>query len=282
MTWSVRSDAFIWNRSTGTSHEHCGRRSLRSSLSTDPAGPAVTRGFLPQNSKFQTVCVLTMVKFILSSLLLLLLLLVDGTAFVPPQYQRILTRVFATVDVEAASTKLLWEILEEQAAKPILNLSGIEDAPSEESVEEDTSEWDDGQRWEATEKALRDLDIECGEFLDKCPQLYRLETSAIVSTAEWLMEEGLGTAIQAEPRVLSYKCDDVQYGSEFLLNMMMGVPISPALADQLLLSGIDGGLQERAAKAALGNAGDATYKANQQVAGDAAATLNALKNRKRM
>jgi hypothetical protein len=190
------------------------------------------------------------------------------------------------VDIEAASGKLLWEVLEERQAQPVLNLSKRDDAPSPDSNNEivvDTSEWDQGQRWSETKKGLQALDIISSPLLlQKCPQLYRLESSQVIQTAAWLIEKGGfdATFIISEPRVLSYKCCDVEYGLEFLQQMLMSTSFGPAFLGPLLLSGIDGGLQERAVQEALGAAGDATYNANQRIAGDAAATLKSLQQKR--
>jgi hypothetical protein len=91
-------------------------------------------------------------------------------------------------------------------------------------------------------------------------------------------EEGFGLSyVIQEPRVLSYKCNDVDYGLEFLKQMTMSNSL--ALLVPLLISGIEGGLQERAVQEALGAAAEATYNANQRIAGDAAAALKALKRK---
>jgi hypothetical protein len=70
-------------------------------------------------------------------------------------------------------------------------------------------------------------------------------------------------------------------GLDFISTMLMISKDNEAalgmLIPPLLLSGIDGGLQERAVQEALGAAGDATYGANRRIAGDAAAALNQLK-----
>ena len=47
----------------------------------------------------------------------------------------------------------------------------------------------------------------------------------------------------------------------------------------LFLSGINGGIQERSVRKALGEASKATYNTNQQIAGDVAVTLKAVRNR---
>ena len=52
-------------------------------------------------------------------------------------------------------------------------------------------------------------------------------------------------------------------------------------APQLLLTGVDGGIQEQAVSAALGAAADATSKASQTIAGDAMATLQSIKKQQR-
>jgi hypothetical protein len=179
----------------------------------------------------------------------------------------------AKIDTEAASAKLTWEVLEERMARPVLDLSTNHEDLLENgkpSLAVETSEWDQGQMWSETRKGLLALGISSpDEFLIKCPQLYRLESSQVLKTSKWLIEqEGFGVAyVLREPRVLSYTLADVQYGLEFL----QLVPLLP--------SGIEGGLQERAVKEALGSAAEATSNANQRIAGDIVATTKALKQK---
>jgi hypothetical protein len=187
------------------------------------------------------------------------------------------------INIENASAKLQWEILEERMARPVLDLSKnceeiIENEKSDLRVS--TNDWDQGQKWSETSKGLLALGVSSpDELLLKCPQLYRLEPSLVLETSKWLIQqEGFGvTYIIQEPRVLSYKRADVEYGLEFLQLMTMSTSL--ALLVPLLLSGIEGGLQERAVKEALGAAAEATCNANQRIAGDAAATLKSLKRK---
>ncbi|KAI2495526.1 ALG6 [Fragilaria crotonensis] len=195
----------------------------------------------------------------------------------------LIVRNLARIDIQAASAKLQWEILEERMARPVVDLSKnreeiIENEKS--ALQDDTSDWDQGQRWSETSTGLLALGLSSpDELLLTCPQLYRLETSQILETSKWLIQqEGFGvTYIVQEPRVLSYKRTDVEYGLEFLKLMTMSTSL--ALLVPLLLSGIEGGLQERAVNEALGAAAEATYNANQRIAGDAAATLKSLKQK---
>jgi hypothetical protein len=218
--------------------------------------------------------------------LLSLLLFSYSDAFVlrvqPLNFQALRTAVHAAnIDIEAASTKLLWEVLEERHAQPVLNLSQREVSPETDDAIVETSDWDQGQRWSETTEGLQALEISPHLLLDQCPQLYRLESSQVLETAAWLIQEGFGaTYVISEPRVLSYKCCDAEYGLEFLQQMLMSTSFAPAFLAPLLLSGIEGGLQERAIQEALGAAGDATYNANQRIAGDAAATLKAFKQKR--
>lgn len=208
------------------------------------------------------------------------------------------------VDVEAAAAQLLWEAIEEKESRPVLNLSrrdtgSISSAlslgsPSEpqsnsSNTDQNSDNWNHGNMWSETEKGLQVLGFNIVEdgptLLEACPQLYRLETAMVLETAAWCIDTGFDIDyILQEPRILSYKCDDVAYGLEFIMTMLMlkdhdslqlGVIVPP-----LLLSGIDGGLHERAVQKALGDASDATYSANQRIAGDAAATLTQLKQKR--
>lgn len=89
-----------------------------------------------------------------------------------------------------------------------------------------------------------------------------------------------------EPCLLSFRCSDVAYGVEFLGTMMMmtsadAVVAACATSPAFLLSGIQGGIQERAVEKALGAAGSATSAANQKIVGDAVQSWNQIQQRKR-
>jgi hypothetical protein len=192
-----------------------------------------------------------------------------------------LKSLYHAVDMDAVSAKLSWEVIDERMSRPILDLSSNRDElQNNQLLPIDTSAWDQGQRWSETKEGLHALDLSSADqLLKKCPQLYRLESTQILETARWIIQkEGFGLPyVMKEPRVLSYKCNDVDYGLEFLKQMTMSNSL--ALLVPLLISGIEGGLQERAVQEALGAAADATYNANQRIAGDAAATLKALKRK---
>jgi len=195
--------------------------------------------------------------------------------------------------VEAALPELIWEKFKRQEQRAVLNLSERESSPEEFLVErKDTSTWDQGQRWRETEQRLSNFlednsKQQQGDFLlNRCPQLYRLESDQVLKTAIWLVDEFSVHYVLQEPRLLLYKCSDVQYGLEFLSTMMM--MSSPSFVTKskaglfppaLFLNGVDGGIQERAVKRSLGEAGDATYAAKREIAIDTAATLKALKRK---
>lgn len=189
----------------------------------------------------------------------------------------------AKINIEAASAKLEWEVLEERMTRPVLDLSTNQEELLENgrlTLQIDTTDWDEGQRWSETRKGLLESGISSpDEFLIECPQLYRLESSQVLETSKWLIErEGFGVAYVVQvPRVLSYKRADVEYGLEFLQLMTMSTSL--ALLVPLLLSGIEGGIQERAVKEALGSAAEATCNANQRIAGDVVATLKSMKQK---
>jgi hypothetical protein len=192
-----------------------------------------------------------------------------------------------SVSIQHVSDKLLWEILEDRQRSPVLDLSrcqtSLED-PTEPTLS--TVEWDQGQLWEKTQQGLRELGlVVLDALLDSSPQLYRLQPDVVLETAGWLVQEFDVDFIKQEPKLLTYKCSDVKYGLNFMSQMMMSelnsTKLACCVAPGLLLSGIDGGLQERAVKKALGEAGDATYQANQRIVGDAATAWNELKNRRK-
>lgn len=244
------------------------------------------------------------------SLLDLLLLLTEGaTSFTIPinhrQPRPKAQGLAAAVDrrYEAAAVKLTWETLEESSARPVLNLSQRDDSPENlQANEKDNSSfssrlptetWD--EQWnQETLPGLRDLGILADKkdndglaLLDKCPQLLRLPPAMILETATWLVEKFSPRYVAMEPRLLSYRCHDVAYGVEFLGTMMMmtstanGAMAACAASPAFLLSGIQGGIQERAVEKALGAAGSATSAANQKIAGDAIQAWNQIQERKR-
>jgi hypothetical protein len=218
--------------------------------------------------------------------LFVLLLPLHSDAFLvsllPSNHRCSLRSLYHAVDMDAVSVKLTWEVIAERMSRPVLDLSSNRDElrNNQSLPTADTSAWDQGQRWSETKEGLHALDLSPADpFLNKCPQLYRLESTQILETARWIIQkEGFGLPyVMKEPRVLSYKCYDVDYGLEFLKQMTMSNSLT--LLVPLLISGIEGGLQERAVQEALGAAADATYNANQRIAGDAAATLKALKRK---
>jgi hypothetical protein len=217
-----------------------------------------------------------------------------------PRFFKATTRHFSShYDIEAASDKLVWETLEESSSRPLLNLSSwdtsspVEDDGDSAETTTDatsctTSEWDQGQLWKITKQGLSDMgvgvDVEATEssFLQKCPQLLRLEPSMVLETAEWVVEEFSTNYLESEPRLLSFRMTDASYGLEFMSMMMMtdAKPFCTA-APELLFNGIEGGIQERAVEKALGSAADATNKATQTIAGDTMSTLKSLQQQKR-
>jgi hypothetical protein len=190
--------------------------------------------------------------------------------------------------VETALAKLSWETFEEANARPVLNLSS-RNASLEENKpsvhEEDTSGWDQGQLWEETQKRLQALGFaDVSSLLPRCPQLLRLQPAMVLETAEWVIKEFGNKYLESEPRLLCYRPEHAQYGLEFMGIMMMTDDAKPACraSPALLMSGIEGGIQEQAIKSALGAAGSATSKASQTIAGDAMAAVQALqKHQKR-
>ena len=200
-------------------------------------------------------------------------------------------------DIEGALALLLWETLLEVSNRPVLDLSardaspetaavGNKESPSSETVSNsDRSLWDQGQRWNITKLGLVDLGVHNPDrFIEKCPQLLRLESTMVIETAKWIIHEFTVAYLESEPRLLSYPVSSVSYGMEFIGTMMMLPDAKPVCraSPELLLGGIEGGLQEQAVKNALGAASEATRQANQKIAGDAAASWKELKQRKRL
>ena len=220
------------------------------------------------------------------------------------------TRLAACLDdnrYEAAAAPLGWETLEESSARPVLNLSRRNDSPEDyipkDKVEDDASSsssslpmenWD--EQWQQeTCPGLVDLGILPADdnakqqqlaLLDKCPQLLRLPPTLILETASWLVDKFSPRYAAMEPRLLSFRRADVEYALEFLGTMMMmsntnAVVAACAASPAFLLSGVEGGIQERAVEKALGAAGSATTAANQKIAGDAVQAWNQIRQQQR-
>ena len=196
-------------------------------------------------------------------------------------------------DFESVAEPLLWETLEELDRQPVLDLSArhTQDGGGETNVQDEVeiSGWVDGVNWALTRRGLEELGIPCGDeplFTTRCPQLVRLESDMVLETATTLIREFNNTidVITGEPRLLSFRSDDVLYGIRFLSVMMMMpseiVKKTCIASPTLLLHGVEQGLQERAVKSALGSAGSATSDANKRIVGDAAATWNQLRKNK--
>jgi len=200
-------------------------------------------------------------------------------------------------DIEAALVRLPWETLEALNQNPVLNLSSRDQSiegfslqlknTSGPSIPDDAGEddWKLGQYWKETKIALQQKEGGMGyssevvdSFLEKCPQLLRLGPNTVLRTADFIIREFGISYLASEPRLLSYREDQVQYGLEFLSTMMMTTDAKPICqkSTRLLLSGIDGGIQEKAVSTALGAAGAATTKASQTIAGDAMMAIQAL------
>jgi len=194
----------------------------------------------------------------------------------------------------AASTKLTWEINEETNQKPLLVLSSRDDSPEDYPVDdgviEDTSDWDQGQRWKVTVENLHNLGIQNitstiqeSHILENCPQLFRLETALVQETAKWIIDEFgvryLQTSVLIDnPIILSYKKEDCIYGLQFMSTMMM-TDAKPAciVSSTLFLQATQGGIQERSVSAALGEASVATSTATKSIASDTMESLRKLR-----
>jgi hypothetical protein len=186
-------------------------------------------------------------------------------------------------DIPAALAKLPWEILEDLNQKPLVNLSSKDQRLEVDSrPQAQTGSWDQGQRWSETKNALQERGIAADDcFLEKCPQLLRLDPSMVLKTADWVIQVFGAQYLESEPRLLTYREEQAQYGLEFLSTMMMMDAMSACRASpSLMISGIDGGIQEKAVSSALGAAGAATSKASQAIATDTMVALQALQKKR--
>jgi len=119
-------------------------------------------------------------------------------------------------------------------------------------------------------------------FLDKWPQLLRLDTDFVIETATWLVKEFSADCVASDPRLLAFRCADVEYGLEFLCTtMMQNAKTACSVSPAFLLSGIEGGIQEKAVQKALGSPGAATSAASQKNAADATQSLKHIQKQKR-
>jgi hypothetical protein len=191
--------------------------------------------------------------------------------------------------IEDAKSLLLWEVVEKREAEPVLNLSNRKAAvvpyDSQTGNQQDDS-WENGQQWAGTRARLQQIaDIsneETDKLLEAVPQLLRIDTEIIVDSFSAVMDLIGGDCLLKEPRLLSFRGDHVRYGVEFLSTMMASPPSTVLQAcrvsPSLLLVGTEGGLQEQAVKRALGAAGQAAEHANKRIAGETAASLQALRH----
>jgi len=201
--------------------------------------------------------------------------------------------------ITKASKKLDWEKSEAKSQKPILNLS-LRDVSPEESTadavdDEDIAGWNSGQRWEITMKNLSELGVFANDeetsiqaLLKNCPQLFRLDPTAIQGTAQWVIDEfGLAYLQNAVLRdgnsiLLSFRKDDAAYGLQFMsLMMMTDAKMACAASSAFLLEAIRGGIQERTVSAALGAASNATSQAGKSVASETMESFRKLRDANR-
>uniref|UniRef100_A0A7S3L8K1 Uncharacterized protein n=1 Tax=Amphora coffeiformis TaxID=265554 RepID=A0A7S3L8K1_9STRA len=104
----------------------------------------------------------------------------------------------------------------------------------------------------------------------------------VIATASWLVKEFGANYVTSEARLLAFRCADVEYGLEFLANMMMqNAKVACSASPAFLLSGIEGGIQEQAVRKALGAAWAATSATSQKIAGDAVQSLRCIQKEKR-
>lgn len=205
--------------------------------------------------------------------------------------------------LEPAKEMLLWEKIEENANRPVLDLS-LRDLSLEEmstaaaSSEKNMVEFDiDEQQWAGTKELFIEVGIlsENGEghallqqVLQSAPQLLRFDTQQINATVRYLLDEiriSPTLLVKESPNLMLYPLDDVQYGVEFLATMMMMssdlVMLTCRSSPTLLITGVESGLQERSVQAALKSASDATSAATKRVAGDLKASMDELQKRKK-
>jgi hypothetical protein len=193
--------------------------------------------------------------------------------------------------IAAASQKLSWEKVKEANEKPVLNLSAREQSPADTNGNESsTAEWDKGQRWQVTRKNLEQVQVTISDdtkILNQCPQLLRLDPDMVQETAKWVINQFDVEYLESEFKLLSYPVEDVVYGLDFMATMMMMTTNLEAVqglcrqSTDMLIQGIEGGIQERAVQSALGAAFLATSQASKSIASGTMESVRQLRSSKR-
>lgn len=203
--------------------------------------------------------------------------------------------------IAKAAEKLDWEKSEQKSQRPILNLSLRDASPEEATIDadedDDSEDWNQGQRWAVTVDNLSNLGLFSNDegsikssqvLLQNCPQLFRLDPSSIQETAQWIIDEfGLAYLQAATLRdgnsiLLSFRKDDTAYGLEFMsVMMMMDAKMACAASSAFFLEAIRGGVQERAVSAALGAASSATSQAGKSIASETMESFRQLRDANR-
>jgi hypothetical protein len=208
---------------------------------------------------------------------------------------------------------LPWEEQAKKDEEPVLNLSArnsdrlsladgfCDDTvaasdENDESTDECGGSWEDGSKWKETERELVAIGILDNNskltrdvMVDRAPQLLRLPTDQILESARFFlgnsMDESqtqtLESLLQLDPSLLTYTVIQLDYGVEYLANMMTRgnrtaviqmiesqCGLSPSMALKLLKLGVDGGIEESRISQLLGNASQSSQKAVKGVVGD--------------
>jgi len=202
--------------------------------------------------------------------------------------------------IHDARELLSWEAAELQMTSPLLNLSerdpdnlDFNERSTGKTNRLETSdvggtEWEDSSTWEATRLALEEIQVlptgsSGANLLSALPQLLRLPTDTVVRAAELVCSRGGGPGVlEADPRLLAYRPDQIERGLSFLTTMTASPEaVVTALCAQnpaLLAAGIEGSLQEKAVASVLESAGTATSKASTAAVMDASTALKQLRN----
>lgn len=215
--------------------------------------------------------------------------------------------------LERARMPLPWEEQAKKDEEPVLNLSArnsdrlsladgfCDDTvaasdENDESTDECGGSWEDGSKWKETERELVAIGILDNNskltrdvMVDRAPQLLRLPTDQILESARFFlgnsMDESqtqtLESLLQLDPSLLTYTVIQLDYGVEYLANMMTRgnrtaviqmiesqCGLSPSMALKLLKLGVDGGIEESRISQLLGNASQSSQKAVKGVVGD--------------
>jgi len=157
--------------------------------------------------------------------------------------------------------------------------------------------WRNGDIWKRNREALVDrsiLPLNCKpgskeerDLLKASPQLIRIHPDDVSASIDAALDLGIPISLlQSEPCIFAYPREYICEGAlNFLSNMMMLRSKDVALSlckstPNLFLASIEGYMQERSVRKALGAASDAVYSASKSVAADVSDRIRAQRRKR--